>query len=364
MCRARRAVVVAALAALVPCSQLHAGPLDPPPGPIASTPKPLAELEPRIAINSTNTPGDAISVFRIPGCGSYYLTSNVAGQPGKHAIFAPAFPGGGEVTIDLNGFTLTGVPGSLNGVNAAGTVNVRNGAANLWGGAGISVSRGILRDLHVSTNAGHGLVANWGVVISHCVAEGNGANGIHVSDVSRIESCVSKVNTGEGIHLDGAGTVADCVVYNNAAGGIIAGLASQVTDGTVFSVPTDAIRVSHGSSVARNSIASAGVGVRVTGDACRIEANSVVFGVVGIRIESAGSRVEGNSVSRGGTGISVSPGVGNIIVRNTCSGNTTNWDVVAGNICLVVQAAVSGAVSGNAGGVPLGSTDPNANFTH
>ncbi len=58
-------------------------------------------------------------------------------------------------------------------------------------------------------------------------------------------------------------------------------------------------------------------------------------------------------------------GANNIIVRNTCSGNTTNnWDVVAGNVCLVVQGVTGAAILGNTGGVAPGSTDPNANFSY
>ncbi|MDO8631854.1 MAG: hypothetical protein Q7R41_15310, partial [Phycisphaerales bacterium] len=57
-------------------------------------------------------------------------------------------------------------------------------------------------------------------------------------------------------------------------------------------------------------------------------------------------------------------GTGNIIVRNTCSGNATNWDIVAGNVSLVVQGVAGAAILGNTGGVAPGSTDPNANFTY
>ncbi|HYD01608.1 MAG TPA: hypothetical protein VEB22_10315, partial [Phycisphaerales bacterium] len=47
-----------------------AGPLNPPVGPVAPTAKPIAEVEPRTAINAANTPGDADSLFRITQPGS------------------------------------------------------------------------------------------------------------------------------------------------------------------------------------------------------------------------------------------------------------------------------------------------------
>jgi hypothetical protein len=41
-----------------------------------------------------------------------------------------------------------------------------------------------------------------------------------------------------------------------------------------------------------------------------------------------------------------------------------NWDIAEGNVCLIVNAATAGAISGDSGGVAPGSTDPNANFTY
>ena len=77
-------LVVAALL-LVPAFAV-AGPLNPPAGAISSTAKTLVEVEPRTAISSTNTPGDADSQFRITAPGSYYLTGNIAGVANRKAI--------------------------------------------------------------------------------------------------------------------------------------------------------------------------------------------------------------------------------------------------------------------------------------
>ncbi len=83
----------------------QAGPIDPPAGPIIPTGKPLTEVEPRIAISSTNTPGDADSMFKITQPGSYYLTSSITGVIGRHGIKVAA----SGVTIDLNGFIMRGL---------------------------------------------------------------------------------------------------------------------------------------------------------------------------------------------------------------------------------------------------------------
>ena len=55
--------------------------------------------EPRIAINTASTPGDADSVFRITQPGSYYLTGNTSGVAAKHGIEIDA----SDVTLDLMG---------------------------------------------------------------------------------------------------------------------------------------------------------------------------------------------------------------------------------------------------------------------
>lgn len=54
---------VAALSAL--SSRANAGPLTPPGGAVAPSGKTLTEVEPRIAINATNTPGNASVLYRI-----------------------------------------------------------------------------------------------------------------------------------------------------------------------------------------------------------------------------------------------------------------------------------------------------------
>jgi hypothetical protein len=83
----------------------------------------------------------------------------------------------------------------------------------------------------------------------------------------------------------------------------------------------------------------------------------------GIHATGAKNRIEGNNCTGADRGIDVDAPL-NFITRNAASGNTTNWDVAAGNVCLVVQGVAGAAILGNTGGVAPGSTDPNANFTY
>ena len=286
----------------------QAGDLDPPPGPTAPTMKTIEQAEPRIPIGPDTTPGDATSVYRITEPGSYYLTGAVQGEAGKHGVRIDPAIGGGLYTIDLNGFSLVGVPGSLDGLNTGARCNVRNGSADNWGANGITVGEGTIQNVSALSNGAIGIRAAWGNIVLNCRAEANGSHGISVGDVSRVASCVAKLNTGRGIQLDGAGTITDCVLYNNDAGGIDTGFAT-IERNFFFSNTGPAIEDRGGSSIADNTITTGSTGVLCTG---------------------AGSRVENNTVIQCATGFDVD-GTDNIIIGNTASGCATAFDIAADN---------------------------------
>src|SRR3954454_2802503 len=95
---------------------LAQGPLTPPPGVPAPTMKTLDQVEPRKEVNATNTPPTAFSIFTISAPGSNYLSGNITGVSGKFGILIEV----DDVELDLNGFSLTGVSGSLAGIRVQG----------------------------------------------------------------------------------------------------------------------------------------------------------------------------------------------------------------------------------------------------
>jgi len=104
---------------------------------------------------------------------------------------------------------------------------------------------------------------------------------------------------------------------------------------------------------------------------CVVLANTCSFngnGGDGAGIHATGSdnRIEGNNCTVADRGIDVDV-AGNIIIKNTCAGNTINWVIAANNVVgpiLDRRAPASAAISGNSAPSSLGSTDPNANFTY
>lgn len=339
--------VLALLAASIP---LVAGDLTPPAGPVTPTMKPLDQIEPRTAMNAANTPGDADSVFRITQPGSYYLTANLTGVSGKSGIEIAA----SNVTIDLMGFTLQGVPGSLDGIRTDGFRNgftIRNGSVTGFGQDGIDSVQGgfgeacTVEHVDVSSNAGIGLRLNNRAVARECSVRLNGGDGITTQIGALIESCTVNQNTGRGILADIGSNVVGCISRQNTLAGIQSFGSGSISD-----------------CVTRDNQAG-GILAR---DGCTVRGNTCCFNFgPGIQIDGFGSRIEGNSCVGNPKGILVTFAP-NLVIRNSCElSSTANWDVHSGNACLVVQAATGGLnIVGNSGGVPLGTTDPTANFSY
>lgn len=335
----------AAAGLIVPMSV--AGPLTPP-----GAPEPTAPLvEPRVAVNTANTPGDADSVFRIAAPGSYYLTDNVEALAGFHGIEIAS----NDVVLDLNGFALRGAQGSLSGVIASVDVTnvaVRNGTVSGFGQRGVDLNpggatvNGLIEAITATSNGGHGIRGGLNTVIRDCAVYLNGGDGIITSTGGTITGCTARQSTGAGINGAAGTVVTNCSSRQNDGDGIIAG-GSAIISGYAASFNGD-----DGIHVQGNAL--------VTGNVCTSNSQN---NTGGIRVAGGNNRVEGNNCANNSTGILV-VGSGNWLVGNTCSDNATNWNVAAGNAVLVIEATAAGAFTGNSGGTSLGTTNPFANFTH
>jgi hypothetical protein len=205
-----------------------AGPLNPPTGPVAPTYKTLAEVEPRTAVNATNTPGDATSVFKITQPGSYYLTADAAGAAAKSTIVIAA----SNVSLDLCGFSVTGVAGSLTGIlagPATTNLSVSDGCVRALGGGGIDLSianRVQVRGVRAINNTGIGIRLGADSVIEHCTAAGNTQAGFSCTQSAAITDCDASTNTGNGFVGTTGCDFRNCVARANAIGYVTTGGAS------------------------------------------------------------------------------------------------------------------------------------------
>lgn len=368
--------VIAALSALVlPAGTLLAGPLDPTPGPVTSTMKTLTEVEPRIAINATNTPGDSDSLFKITQPGSYYLTGNITGVANKIGIEIAA----SGVTLDLNGFELAGVPGSLSGVRltlpTTERTSIRNGSVQGWGGDGISCGTlnyaGTIDGVTASRNAMDGIEVGNAWTVTRCAASDNGGRGIVAYGTSVVTECQAFRNGVSGFNASSGTIVSLCTSEDNAIYGF-----EGTFDNTTFDRCT-ATRNNTGFRVNSNGVITDCLAAKNTTDGIRVSSRCLVRGNyctengengdgAGINVTSTDNRIEANTCIGADRGIDVD-GEGNIIIRNACSGNTVNWTIAANNVygpILDRTAPASAAVSGNAATSSIGSFDANANFTY
>lgn len=358
-----------------------AGPITPPPGPVVSTHKTLTEVEPRVAINSTNTPGDADttpSFYKITQSGSYYLTGNVPLVNGKSGIEVTA----SGVTIDLNGFQISGFGGQV-GINvtstSAGRLTVRNGSIVnfLTGGISANVPDVMIEGVRVESCGEVGIRTGPRAHITDCSVNDCHTNavGIFAGRESIISRCSASGNSASGIFADQGTIVTSCTAAENGSNGIVTSFSEQyvgalIENCTARGNGTNGISANNsvvrGCTVVEN--ASAGIAAI---SRCRIIDNYCFGNAIdrtntgNIRVQDSHNFIEGNMCISGGIGIyGTDTGRSNFYARNVCSDNDINWEIWAGSECLVILGTNSGAISGDSGGVSPGSTNPNANYTY
>ena len=160
-----------------------------PSGPPGAAMLTLSQVEPRTPVDATHTPGNSGAEFVITNSGSYYLTTNITGVSGEDGIDIDT----NNVTLDLNGFSLTGVAGSQEGIQIFNCTNVivHNGVISGWGFDGI---------LSTGNN----------VTLEHLAVSGN-ESGLIVQNTSVIRYCTVNANENFGI----AGEANDCLILGN-----------------------------------------------------------------------------------------------------------------------------------------------------
>lgn len=344
------AVLLSALALTALGGVLVAGPLTPPAGSVAPSYKTLTDVEPRIALSAANTPGDADSMFKITQPGSYYLTGNMEGVPGKCGIEITGY----HVVLDLNGYQMKGATGALEGIRigpVVSDVTIRNGT--LWGWVtagiaspsssgpvsieGVSVSQisggdGIavrgpaatISNCRVSFASGFGIDCPEGASISGCAVANCGNDGFSVGTGATLINCTSQSNASEGFSSSGGCTLTSCSATYNDGVGILAGVGSLVSQCAAANNANDGIRGLPSVRIIGCTSDNNLNGIYAL-DGCAVESCSATGNDAdGIRL--SGSGVALNNQSRGngvtGTGCGVfATGTANRIDGNHCVDN-------------------------------------------
>jgi parallel beta-helix repeat protein len=267
--------------------------------------------------------------------GSYRLGGNITGCNAKDGIQITA----SNVSLDLGGFSVIGVPGSLDGIKQVGLnnqLNIANGTVTSWGGTGLNLTgsaRSRVDNIIASSNV-DGITLDTATALSNSTASANAGTGISVVASAlhvTIRDCNANFNNATGIEASGTGTVVDsCEVGGNGDSGIVAGVSAQVVNNLVAYNGLNGISAQHSCYIENNSVAwNAGTGIAVfTPGNCTIVSNKATAnGGPGFWIFGGGgySLIDSNHASgNGDRGFEIgfaNLGYPNIITRNFASAN-------------------------------------------
>jgi parallel beta-helix repeat protein len=282
-----------------------------------------------------------------------------------------------DVTIDLQGHTLAGAPGSLSGIYARDVRNttVRNGNVVNWGSAGVALVlnsfNGVVDSITVRSNGSTGIILSSQSIARNCEASDNGGRGISSgSGVDcRIESCSAYRNGDSGIYVEGQGVVVDCFSKGNGQDGFHVSLVSRSVLLSRCNATSNErngfILTAYCTLIDSMATHNGGSGVFLDSGDNVVRGNQFSANDErGIYARGRRNRIEQNHVTANAVGIEAGS-TNNVIVGNTCIGNATNFYVEAGNVCQVITPAKNTTlISGNTGGVSPGSTSPWVNFAY
>ena len=286
-------LIVAGLCAAVSINAAGQGGLSPAgePGPTMRT---LMQVEPRVPVSQVHT--------TITARGSYFLTTSLVAIAAANGITINA----DDVTLDLRGFTLAGIAGSLSGVFVQGehhNIVIRNGVVRDWGASGVDATNAHnsrLEELIALDNGADGLRIGLAAQVINCTARRNGNIGFFVENGSVVRHSVAWGNNQDGFEVEKGSTVIGCTAKDQDFG-----------DGFELGQSVSAINC----TARFNGDQGFDVGAGTTLEGCTASANTTD----GI-ITASGSTIKGcSSNSNGQDGIDA--GTGSLIVNCSAYAN-------------------------------------------
>ena len=343
-----------------------------PPGPPGATMLTLSQIEPRTPISSGG--------FIITAPGSYCLTTNlVCTNTFGIETFA------NNITLDLNGFSLTGTSGAEFGiyvVSGSSRIRVYNGMVNGWANYGIASAANdiTLEHLAISGNT-IGVVlsgsfgntlrdstvdgnTNYGVWCDQCsatlddlVVSSNGNLGIYFQQCANdaVKDCTVDGNGSHGVDFSstGNGIISDSAINENNGFGIDCTSSTNVNLErlTILDNNTSGINFSGSGCI----ISACGIngnnqdGILMAGSGCFIHDNNCAGNADGIYVTGSNNRIENNHIiENGGTGLAFEGlSTNNLVVKNSVEGSGTydyffNSPQITGPI---ITNAISGIIT-------------------
>jgi parallel beta-helix repeat protein len=236
--------------------------------------------------------------YKISRAGSYRLSGNLNASGVADGIDVNT----GDVTIDLNGFTISG-PSFGTGISSGSNneVRVENGTV-IGFGTGVALSaNSIVRGVRADSNTGAGIVVSNNSIVEGCTANSNGAVG--------------------GIQCNGS----NCTISGNTAN-------SNGTPG------------------------GGGNGIECIGSYCTISGNTTNFnGGIGIECATEGCVISGNTANSQTTGSGIfCKGSACLITGNTVLNNGVNGIAAIDGTTGYGENVLNGNGTNASGGTSLG----------
>lgn len=324
-------------AAAIGCGTLvaviGAGPIDPPPGPVAPTGPTLIFTLPTI----------------IDQPGSYMLGRNLTSTGGAGVSITAS-----NVTLDLGGHTLSGAGGGTDAIVLVGNltnVTIRNGQIVNWTGAGVwdgaTADRNVRVERIAVTGTGFGGIecVESGVVVDSCMVRG-GSPGVAVGSASILRDTRITGAADFGVVAAQRVAIVGCMIEDAGFTGVLAGANVSITGTTVTGSGGDGVVVGAG-SIVRESVITLGGGVGAAAEiAERFTATSARTGDVMLRhpfADRPASRIEKR------TGAAEPDAVHALL---TAEGVTVTIGLVLAEDCRVESSMITG---NNGVGVMLGA---------
>jgi len=304
--------------------------------------KTLQEMEPRVPLSATTTPGDVSNTYIITQPGSYYLTGDVRPTGGRNAILVSA----DNVTIDLRGYALDGsadTTGFKAGITNSGNrrnLRVFNGTIRQFRGYGMigRFDTSSFEDMAFIDSAGGQLeiMQSSGCTVknvrTHAVT---GETGIQVGTNSVVEGCT--VEGGSVGITCLSGVVKNCSVLNpgftgiSCSGGVISNCTVEGANNT-SSINNGGITLAGSGGLIESCVLKSCASGGVTAAARAEIVNCQFVGCAkGANITSSGRvRIEGCQFVLCSSAVIVS-GTHSMVLGNRFSECTTNITAGAGN---------------------------------
>lgn len=329
---------LAAIGSLAGVALVIAGNIDPPAGPVGPTFKTLTEIEPRFGLSLATAPGDTNSVIRISQPGSYYLLGPVLGAAGKHGIEIEA----DNVTLDLNGFAVSGVTGAIDGISvptARRNIVIKNGTVRGFPLSGIfakNVNGGMIRDVIVQGNQSDGLWTGSEMLVQNVQVISNGNHGFVIDQRTQVifESCQA-VDNDAGFQGSNSRAMSfkDCSARDNREQGFFVGDENRFVN--CQAVENDFGGFEAGQRARFESCVSqfnTRRGFSVTGGASMADCSAANNGQDGINVSFRSQLQRCVGLQNGGNGIVAAQG--SMVIDCEATLNTAAG-IVAGNGCSV-----------------------------